>query len=141
VTDSKLQEYASAFRESGGYLNFASYGPPSRQVEETAADLLRTAAEGAVGASEQLHLQDLRARQAFSRLSGFPVERVGLLPYTSLGCSRWPSELGPGRSWSVRGSSPPISIPGSEQPGWGSAPSTAWARRGIASRWTWWNRH
>ncbi|MBJ2121947.1 aminotransferase class V-fold PLP-dependent enzyme [Arthrobacter sp. MSA 4-2] len=85
MPDSKLQEYAAAFRESGGYLNFASYGPPSRQVEETAADLLRTAAEGAVGTSEQLHLQDLRARQAFSRLSGFPVERVGLLPYTSLG--------------------------------------------------------
>ncbi|RJU02405.1 aminotransferase class V-fold PLP-dependent enzyme [Arthrobacter frigidicola] len=85
VTDSKLQEYAAAFRESGGYLNFASYGPPSRQVEETSAELLRTAAGGAVGASEQLHLQDLRARQAFSRLSGFPLDRVGLLPYTSLG--------------------------------------------------------
>ncbi len=40
---------------------------------------------GLVGASEQLHAQDLRAREAFARLSGFPVDRVTLIPNTSLG--------------------------------------------------------
>ncbi len=79
------QDYMGAFSEARGYLNFASYGPPSRSVVRTAVGLLETAAVGAVGTSELLHAQDLRARDAFSRLSGFPVDQVGLVPHTSLG--------------------------------------------------------
>ena len=80
-----MQDYLEAFSETGGYLNFASYGPPSRNVLRTAAGLLETAAAGAVGASDLLHAEDLRARGAFSRLSGFPLDQVGLVPNTSLG--------------------------------------------------------
>jgi selenocysteine lyase/cysteine desulfurase len=80
-----VKEYLEAFSEAGGYLNFASYGPPSRNVVRTAGELLETAAAAAVGAGELLQGQDLRARGAFSRLSGFPVDQVGLVPHTSLG--------------------------------------------------------
>lgn len=77
--------YLHAFSEEPGYLNFASYGPPSRDVVARSTQLLATAAAGAVGASELLHGDDVKARQAFARLSGFPLERVTLVPHTSGG--------------------------------------------------------
>jgi selenocysteine lyase/cysteine desulfurase len=77
--------YQSSFSEAPGYLNFASFGPPSRAVRDHVAQLLETAGEGAVGASSTLEGEDNRAREAFSRLSGFPLEQVGLTGSTSLG--------------------------------------------------------
>lgn len=77
--------YTESFTEARGYLNFASYGPPSRAVRERVAHLLEVAGDAGTGASEDLHAEDLRAREAFSRLSGFPLERVGLTGSTSLG--------------------------------------------------------
>lgn len=77
--------YVAAFSEDEGYLNFASYGPPSNHVLETAAALMADAAQGAVGASGRLHSEDVRARVAFSRLSGFPLDNVALVPAASYG--------------------------------------------------------
>jgi len=77
--------YLSAFSEQSGYLNFASYGPPSRQVLETSAALMAAAAEGEVGAADRLHTEDVRARNTFARLTGFPADRVTLVPGTSYG--------------------------------------------------------
>ncbi|RFA08056.1 hypothetical protein B7R54_01615 [Subtercola boreus] len=77
--------YLGSFGEEQGYLNFASYGPPSHAVAETTAGLLATAVAGAPGASERMHGEDLRARSAFARLSGFGLDAVSLVPHTSLG--------------------------------------------------------
>jgi len=77
--------YLAQFSEQPGYLNHASYGPPSRQVLETAAQLMADAADGAVGSGDKLHAEDVRARAAFSRLIGFPLDNVTLLPATAYG--------------------------------------------------------
>ncbi|MEC5199290.1 selenocysteine lyase/cysteine desulfurase [Arthrobacter sp. PL16] len=77
--------YQSAFSEEPGYLNFASYGPPSSNVRDRVAHLLDTAGNGEVGGMDHLHGEDLRARSAFSRLTGFPLDQVGLTASTSLG--------------------------------------------------------
>ncbi|RFA16857.1 hypothetical protein B7R21_01750 [Subtercola boreus] len=82
---SAFDAYLGSFGEEQGYLNFASYGPPSHAVAETTAGLLATAIAGAPGASERMHGEDLRARGAFARLSGFGVDAVSLVPHTSLG--------------------------------------------------------
>lgn len=80
-----FDDYLAGFGEQPGYLNFASYGPPSHAVAQTAAELMSTAVAGAPGASERMHAEDLRARSAFARLSGFDVDAVSLIPHTSLG--------------------------------------------------------
>ncbi|MHA7145639.1 aminotransferase class V-fold PLP-dependent enzyme [Arthrobacter sp. TmT3-37] len=77
--------YQGTFSEAPGYLNFASFGPPSTAVRDHVAHLMQTAGEAAVGASSTLEGEDKRAREAFSRLSGFPLEQVGLTGSTSLG--------------------------------------------------------
>lgn len=77
--------YRAAFSEQPGYLNFASYGPPSQAVLATTAELMQDAAIGEVGASEKLHLENLRARAAFARLLDFPLDNVTLLPAASYG--------------------------------------------------------
>ncbi len=76
--------YQASFTEAPGYLNFASFGPPSRAVRERVTHLLEVAGGGG-DAGETLHGEDLRAREAFARLSGFPLENVGLTASTSLG--------------------------------------------------------
>lgn len=78
-------DYQAAFSEAPGYLNFASYGPPSARVTDRVSHLLQTAGDGDAAASDQLHGEDLRARSAFARLAGFPLEQVGLTGSTSLG--------------------------------------------------------
>lgn len=84
-TEALPATYLAAFGEQPGYLNFASFGPPSQPVLETAAALMADAAEGAVGVSDRLHGEDVRARAAFSRLTGFAPENISLLPATSYG--------------------------------------------------------
>ncbi|MFC3298081.1 aminotransferase class V-fold PLP-dependent enzyme [Arthrobacter agilis] len=77
--------YQSAFSEPPGYLNFASFGPPSSRVADRLADLLHTAGHASSDAMAHLQGEELRARSAFSRLTGFPLDRVGLTGSTSLG--------------------------------------------------------
>ncbi|WP_104086483.1 aminotransferase class V-fold PLP-dependent enzyme [Arthrobacter sp. GMC3] len=77
--------YLAQFSEQPGYLNFASYGPPSRDVLATSAQLMADAAAGAVGTADKLHAEDLRARAAFARLVGFDLDNVTLLPATAYG--------------------------------------------------------
>lgn len=77
--------YLAAFSEQSGYLNFASYGPPSQAVVQCSTELMTEAAEGAVGVSDRLHGEDIRARAAFSRLTGFKQENITLIPATSYG--------------------------------------------------------
>ncbi|QLD11944.1 aminotransferase class V-fold PLP-dependent enzyme [Microbacterium oleivorans] len=75
--------YLASFREPPGYLNFASYGPPSDAVVETIVDLARDASLGRSAA--HLHAQDRRALDAVARLTGFSPEAVTLTTSTSLG--------------------------------------------------------
>ena len=77
--------YQDAFSEAPGYLNFASYGPPSSRVRDRVAHLMQTAGAAETGAGATLEGEELRARKAFSRLSGFPLDHVGLTGSTSLG--------------------------------------------------------
>ncbi|MGA7205884.1 MAG: aminotransferase class V-fold PLP-dependent enzyme [Specibacter sp.] len=77
--------YLAAFSEQEGFLNFASFGPPSRDVLATAAQLMADAAAGEVGAADKLHSEDTRARAAFGRLVGFPLDNVALVPATAYG--------------------------------------------------------
>lgn len=83
--DGAFEAYRSAFSEAPGFLNFASYGPPSSRVRDRVSELMQIAADGGPGASGSLHAEDQRAREAFARLSGFPVDSVGLTGSTSLG--------------------------------------------------------
>jgi selenocysteine lyase/cysteine desulfurase len=66
-----------------GYLNHASYGPPTPEVEATVHGLLAAAMRGEPAAS--LHAVDERARSAVARLTGFAPEGVALSTSTSQG--------------------------------------------------------
>ncbi len=77
--------YLETFGEDRGYLNFARFGPPSCAVVDTSARLMESAMAGGVGVGEALDAQTLRAREAFARVSGFPLDHVALVPNTSLG--------------------------------------------------------
>ena len=52
-------DYQAAFSEAPGYLNFASYGPPSARVTDRVSHLLQTAGDGDAAGSDQLHGEDL----------------------------------------------------------------------------------
>lgn len=80
---STLDTYLASFAEPFGYLNFGSYGPPSRDVVDT---ISRLASDASLGVSSvRLHAEDERALEAVSRLTG--VDRLGvtLTSSTSLG--------------------------------------------------------
>ncbi|MCS5715551.1 aminotransferase class V-fold PLP-dependent enzyme [Herbiconiux sp. CPCC 205716] len=66
-----------------GYLNHASYGPPTPEVESTVHQLLAAARRGEPAAS--LHAVDERARAAVARVTGFAPEGVALSTSTSQG--------------------------------------------------------
>ncbi|WP_049828946.1 aminotransferase class V-fold PLP-dependent enzyme [Arthrobacter sp. RIT-PI-e] len=83
--DELFATYESAFSELPGFLNFASYGPPSTKVRDHVAHLMGIAGEAGPDAVELLFAEEVRAREAFSRLSGFPLDQVGLTGSTSLG--------------------------------------------------------
>lgn len=89
MTDPSPEEafatYESTFSEPPGFLNFASYGPPSTKVRDHVARLMGIAGEAGPDAVELLFAEEVRAREAFSRLSGFPLDQVGLTGSTSLG--------------------------------------------------------
>jgi len=80
---SALDAYLASFAEPVGYLNFGSYGPPSRDVVETITSLATAASAGVP--SSGLHAEDERAFAAVARLSGFERGGVALASSTSLG--------------------------------------------------------
>jgi len=82
-TTAALDAYLASFAEPVGYLNFGSYGPPSRDVVETIGRLASAASAGVP--SSGLHAEDARALAAVARLSGFDRSGVALTSSTSLG--------------------------------------------------------
>ncbi|WP_084725404.1 aminotransferase class V-fold PLP-dependent enzyme [Streptacidiphilus melanogenes] len=81
-----LAGYAEHFAETEGYLDFARFGPPSRDVLDTTQRLLEQSAHADAATVDELMGQELRARQAAARLIGdVPVEAVALLPNASTG--------------------------------------------------------
>jgi selenocysteine lyase/cysteine desulfurase len=80
-----LPGYAEHFSEPEGYLDFARFGPPSRDVlDATAAALARSAQAGHTTVNE-LMLAEPRARAAAARLAGTGPAHVALLPNASTG--------------------------------------------------------
>ena len=78
-----LEAYLASFAEPVGYLNFGSYGPPSRDVVDTIARLATAASAGVP--SPGLHAEDERALAAVARLTGVERSGVALTGSTSLG--------------------------------------------------------
>ncbi|MGG7510715.1 aminotransferase class V-fold PLP-dependent enzyme [Plantibacter sp. YIM 135249] len=81
--DAHADAYLGSFSEPVGYLNFGSYGPPSKPVVETISRLAASAGEGVP--SSGLHAEDERALAAVSRLTGFDRSAVALTSSTSMG--------------------------------------------------------
>ncbi|MFJ7996568.1 aminotransferase class V-fold PLP-dependent enzyme [Streptomyces sp. NPDC096310] len=79
----ELDDYLASFAEPTGYLNFGSYGPPSRAVVETIGRLTAAASTGVPSAG--LHAEDDNALAAVARLTGFDRGAVVLTPSTSFG--------------------------------------------------------
>jgi len=80
---SALDAYLGSFAEPVGYLNFGSYGPPSRDVVATTGRLAAAASAGVPSAG--LHAEDERALAAVSRLTGLDRGGIALTSSTSLG--------------------------------------------------------
>ncbi|UVS81209.1 phosphoserine aminotransferase [Actinokineospora sp. UTMC 2448] len=80
-----MDAYLSQFAEPTGYLDFARFGPPSRAVLDTTAELMRQAAHAGPGTVDALMAEDGRARDAVARLVGADADHVVVLPNTSLG--------------------------------------------------------
>lgn len=75
--------YLDQFSEPGGYLNFASIGPPSKRVTE-AVSALTADLPGAGSRSSSLVLSTLAAaREATARLFAVPAERAAVVTSTS----------------------------------------------------------
>ncbi|GAB3152061.1 hypothetical protein GCM10027058_19360 [Microbacterium neimengense] len=81
-----MKAYTQRFSEAEGYLDFASYGPPSRDVVDTVASLMEFAARG--GSAAQLHTQDARARTAVAALVERPADAIALTTSTSQGLAQ-----------------------------------------------------
>lgn len=81
---SGLDAYRAQFAESPGYLNFASYGPPSRAAVAAASRLMELATTGA-DAVRELHSADADAITLAARLTGRAAEEILLVPSTSHG--------------------------------------------------------
>jgi selenocysteine lyase/cysteine desulfurase len=80
-----LPGYAEHFEAAPGYLDFARYGPPSRDVLAATADALGRSARADQDTVNDLMRADLRARQAAARLAGTDAEHTVLLPNASTG--------------------------------------------------------
>nr|WP_231850045.1 aminotransferase class V-fold PLP-dependent enzyme [Saccharopolyspora erythraea] len=77
--------YLDQFDESPGYLDFARFGPPSKAVVDTTAELLARSARADMATVDGLMRGEGRAKAAVARLSGAGLDNVVLLPNTSLG--------------------------------------------------------
>jgi selenocysteine lyase/cysteine desulfurase len=80
-----LPGYAEHFDEPEGYLDFARYGPPSREVLAAVGDALSASARAGRHTVDTLMGAEHRARLAAARLAGTAEEHVVLLPNASTG--------------------------------------------------------
>ncbi|WP_067499067.1 aminotransferase class V-fold PLP-dependent enzyme [Actinoplanes sp. TFC3] len=78
-----MSDYLTSFEEPLGYLNFASYGPPSRAVLRSVTEAVEGSVTGV--SSAVLHAADRRALAAVSRLTGFALPACTLATSTSAG--------------------------------------------------------
>lgn len=91
-------DYLDQFDETPGYLDFARFGPPSRAVVDTTAELLAACARADGSTVDDLMRQEGRAVAAAARLAGFPADAVLPLPNTSLGLFQAAFNAAPGHS-------------------------------------------
>ncbi|MCM2419566.1 aminotransferase class V-fold PLP-dependent enzyme [Streptomyces sp. RKAG293] len=80
-----LPGYAGHFEEPEGYLDFARYGPPSRDVLDATAQALADSARATHSTVDDLMRAEPRAREAAARLAGTDPGHIVLLPNTSTG--------------------------------------------------------
>lgn len=85
TSDAGLPGYAGHFSEPEGYLDFARYGPPSRDVLDATATALARSAHADHTTVNALMLAEPRARAAAARLAGTDPAHVALLPNASTG--------------------------------------------------------
>jgi selenocysteine lyase/cysteine desulfurase len=84
-TTGGLPGYAEHFEEPEGYLDFARYGPPSRQVIAVTADALARSAHADQHTVDDLMRAQTRAREAAARLARTDPAHTVLLPNASTG--------------------------------------------------------
>lgn len=77
--------YAAHFEAPDGYLDFARYGPPSRDVLDATAGALTRSAHADHTTVNALMRADLRARESAARLAGTDAEHTVLIPNTTTG--------------------------------------------------------
>lgn len=80
-----LPGYAEHFEEPPGYLDFARYGPPSRDVLAATAEALGRSARAGRDTVDDLMQAEERARAAAARLAGTDTAHTVLLPNASTG--------------------------------------------------------
>jgi selenocysteine lyase/cysteine desulfurase len=80
-----IDEFASAFDEDPGYLDFASFGPMSRAVLHEESALGEILVRARYGAAAVFDEQEIRVREAIRRVTGFPTDRVVFQPNASTG--------------------------------------------------------
>lgn len=85
MPEHSLTDYAAEFDQPEGYLDFARFGPPSRAVVRTLAELTTRASTAGADTVDVLHEGERRATAAAARLSGFAERDVVLTPNTSTG--------------------------------------------------------
>lgn len=81
----EISRYRAAFDTNPLFLNFGSYGPPSRTVVDTSARLLDLTSSGTPTALETLMAEIPRAVGEVARLTGFSESGITLMPNTSTG--------------------------------------------------------
>ena len=84
-TTGGLPGYAEHFEEPEGYLDFARYGPPSREVMAGSADALARSARADQHTVDDLMGAQTRALAAAARLAGTDPDHTVLLPNASTG--------------------------------------------------------
>lgn len=80
-----LAGYAEHFEEPEGYLDFARFGPPSREVLAATGDALAASARADQHTVDDLMGAEIRARDAAARLAGADPAHTVLLPNASTG--------------------------------------------------------
>jgi selenocysteine lyase/cysteine desulfurase len=80
-----VDDFAATFSEEPGYLNFARVGPMGRTVEEELHAQTRLLATARFGTLDSLDSEDLRVREAVSRLTGFLPDQIVFQPNATQG--------------------------------------------------------
>ncbi|WP_395575637.1 aminotransferase class V-fold PLP-dependent enzyme [Streptomyces sp. BK79] len=80
-----LTPYAAHFNAPAGYLDFARFGPPSRDAVDATARAVEASARAAHATVDELMWVEGTARDAAARLAGADAAHTVLLPNTSTG--------------------------------------------------------